>query len=136
MPWGSWGVDVYLELRAQGVVRPDQRGALPFPEEVAEAIGRYGTSIEGASERDRMLRDSADIRAGAETGRGAFCCALIEIIKMKSGARAVDGWLAHLPPDIVQPFETAAERVEQGDHTRRLIDDSDWDLPPGRTWER
>ncbi len=104
-----WGIDVYLELRAEGLVRPAERGALPLVDEVADAFGRDGLSAVAEA-----------MRSGSEDGREAFKDALLAVVAVKRGTVPADGWLRYLTPDVLAPFHSPLPRVPCGEHSRHM----------------
>lgn len=104
----SWGVDVFLELRQQGEIKLTERGALPLPEEVAAAMSMQG-----------MAEPAEAMRAGTSAARTAFRDALLAVVAVKRGQAPVDGWLRHLPADVLEPYSTSVPPEVSGDHARR-----------------
>lgn len=126
----SWGVDVYLELRQQGLIRPDEPGAMPTPDQIAAAMVACADAFERnaaavaknvvpmAPEELRWL--AAEIRDGTPAGRLAFRQTLLYIVEIKCGNRPTGGVTRFLPLEVVAMFNTGAV---DGDHASGSLGD-------------
>lgn len=130
----SWGADIYLELRQQGLIAPHERGAMPLPDDVADAmdacadgLGRHALAITGnavpmAPEELRWL--AAEIRDGTPAGRLAFRATLLDIVEIKRGNKPSGGVTRFLPVDVLAPFGAGDIHDDaRGEHARRYLDE-------------
>lgn len=115
----SWGDEVQRELRQQGLIGPEEHGAMPLPEHVADAMEACAGTIErhaAAIARnavpmapDELRWLAAEIRDGTPTGRKAFRAALLDIVEIKRGNKPSGGVTRFLPIDVLARFETVEE---------------------------
>ncbi len=130
----SWGVDVYLDLRQQGLIQPTERGAMPLPDDVAEAMEACASNLErhaAAIARntvpmapDELRWLAAEIRDGTPAGRLAFRATLLDIVEIKSGNKAPGGMTRFLPVDVLAPFQSGAVKdAPIGRHASRYLDE-------------
>ncbi len=132
----SWGVDVYLDLRQQGLIQPTERGAMPLPEDVAEAMEQCADTIERHAAAlaknavpmapDELRWLAAEIRDGTPAGRIAFRATLLDIVEIKRGNTSSGGVTRFLPIDVLAQF--GAEGVHddvRGEHARHYLDEID-----------
>lgn len=125
----SWGIDVYLDLRQQGLIRQDEQGAMPTPVQIAAAMVACADAFERnaaavaknvtpmAPEELRWL--AAEIRDGTPAGRLAFRQTLLDIVEIKRGNRPTGGMTRFLPIEVVAMFNTGAT---DGNHASGSLD--------------
>lgn len=130
----SWGVDVYLELREQGLIQPAERGAMPLPEDVAEAMEQCADTFErhALAVADNVMPMAPDelrwlaaaIRDGTPAGSLAFRATLLDIVEIKRGNKTTGGVTRFLPADVLAPFG-AGDVLDnrRGEHARRYLDE-------------
>jgi hypothetical protein len=130
----SWGVDVYLELRQQELIQPTERGAMPLPEDVAEAMESCADGVErhALAVADNVVTMApaelrwlaAEIRDGTPAGRLAFRATLIDVIEIKRGNKPSGGVTRFLPVDVLAPFGAGDIHDDvRGEHARRYLDE-------------
>jgi hypothetical protein len=130
----SWGIDVYLELRQQGLIQPSERGAMPLPEDVAEAMEQCAGNLERHAAAiaknvmpmapDELRWLAAEIRDGTPAGRLAFRATLVDIVEIKRGNKATGGVTRFLPVDVLAPFGAGDIHDDmRGEHARRYLDE-------------
>lgn len=130
----SWGVDVYLELRQQGLIEPAERGAMPLPVDVAEAMESCAATIERHAAAlaknavpmapDELRWLAAEIRDGTPAGRLAFRATLLDIVEIKRGNKPSGGVTRFLPMDVLAPFNSGGVHDDvRGEHVSRFLDE-------------
>lgn len=118
-----WAIDIYFELRQQGLIGPDEHGAMPLPEDIADAMETCAGTIERhaaalaknavpmAPEELRWL--AAEIRDGTPAGRLAFRATLLDIVEIKRGNRPSGGVTRFLAVEVLAPFDSRDGRDER-----------------------
>ena len=130
----SWGDEVQRELRQQGLIGPSEHGAMPLPEDVAEAMDTCAGTIERhaaalarnavpmAPEELRWL--AAEIRDGTPAGRLAFRATLLDIVEIKRGNKPSGGMTRFLPVAVLAAFDGGDGQGDgRGEHARRSLDE-------------
>jgi hypothetical protein len=129
----SWGIDVYLELRQQALIQPSERGAMPLPEDVADAMEQCAGNLERHAAAiaknvmpmapDELRWLAAEIRDGTPAGRLAFRATLLDIVHIKRGDQPTGGVTRYLPTDVLAPFHNRLEPDSSGEHASRYLDE-------------
>lgn len=121
----SSGVDVYLELRQQELIQPHERGPMPLPEDVADAMEACAITIERhafavvdnvmpmAPDELRWLAD--EIRDGTPAGRLAFRATLLDIVEIKRGNKPSGGVTRFLAVEVLAPFAAPTDLRPNGE---------------------
>ncbi len=130
----SWGIDVYLELRHQGLIQPAEHGAMPLPEDVADAMEACADTFErhALAVADNVIPMAPDelrwlateIRDGTPAGRLAFRATLLDIVEIKRGNKASGGVTRFLAVGVLAPFGAGDVHDERrGEHARHYLDE-------------
>ena len=121
-------------MRQQGLIGPDERGAMPPPEDIADAMEACASTIERHATAlarnavpvvpDELRWLAAEIRDGTPAGRLAFRATLLDIVEIKRGNKATGGVTRFLPVDVLAPFGAGDIHDDmRGEHARRYLDE-------------